>query len=410
MATKNHQPSAVLRASAAPPTKPSDGLWLDISPSLGPPHVGVAQGPHGSQGLWLAPGQTQTLQAQGGRRYRLGLRAKPAPTEALIPAEQPVLVLRHGADLWLSNAQAAGLVLNGFFATPENHLDIELGDQAWHVDGLATGQPIAGSEAHLLYWHGQAAHWPDAFNVSTAEGGFELHKTQWQSVSVPGPTAQASTSAATNAATVSTAEAASTTSAATSSAATLTSAEAAASSAAAEAATAATGQAAGTAAAATGTAAPTAAGAAAASAAGTGTAAAAASAAVGVGVSGAAVGAVAVGVAAIAAGTSGKKADTVVATPSTSSTNNTNTNTNNNTNTVTNKAPTAVVLTTALTNSAIAENTSTTSRTKVADIGITDDALGTNTITLTGADAANFEVDVVTLNLASSWRFEFHGG
>ncbi len=156
MATKNHQPSAVLRASAAPPTKPSDGLWLDISPSLGPPHVGVAQGPHGSQGLWLAPGQTQTLQAQGGRRYRLGLRAKPAPTEALIPAEQPVLVLRHGADLWLSNAQAAGLVLNGFFATPENHLDIELGDQAWHVDGLATGQPIAGSEAHLLYWHGPA--------------------------------------------------------------------------------------------------------------------------------------------------------------------------------------------------------------------------------------------------------------
>jgi len=119
------------------------------------------------------------------------------------------------------------------------------------------------------------------------------------------------------------------------------------------------------------------------------------------------VGAVAVGVAAIAAGTSGKKADTVVATPSTSSTNNTNTNTNNNTNTVTNKAPTAVALTTAVTNSAIAENTSTTSRTKVADIGITDDALGTNTITLTGADAANFEVDGTALYLKANVALNF---
>ena len=162
VASKNQLPSSAPRAGAGAPPKPHSGLWLDISPQLGSPQAGAALGPHASQGLWLAPGQTQTLQAQGGRRYRLGLRAKPAPTEALIPAEQPVLVLRHGADLWLSNAQAAGLVLNGFFATPENHLDIELGDQAWHVDGLATGQPIAGSEAHLLYWHGQAAHWPDA--------------------------------------------------------------------------------------------------------------------------------------------------------------------------------------------------------------------------------------------------------
>ena len=212
VASKNQLPSSAPRAGAGAPPKPHSGLWLDISPQLGSPQAGAALGPHASQGLWLAPGQTQTLQAQGGRRYRLGLRAKPAPTEALIPTEQPVLVLRHGADLWLSNAQAAGLVLNGFFATPENHLDIELGDQAWHVDGLATGQPIAGSEAHLLYWHGQAAHWPDAFNVSTAEGGFELHKTQWQSVPVPGPTAQASTSATSSAASAEAASAASATS------------------------------------------------------------------------------------------------------------------------------------------------------------------------------------------------------
>ncbi len=59
---------------------------------------------------------------------------------------------------------------------------------------------------------------------------------------------------------------------------------------------------------------------------------------------------------------------------------------------MTNKAPTAVALTTALTNNAIAENTSTTTRTKVADIAVTDDALGSNTITLGGADATSFEV------------------
>ena len=57
-----------------------------------------------------------------------------------------------------------------------------------------------------------------------------------------------------------------------------------------------------------------------------------------------------------------------------------------------NEAPTAVALTTALTNNAILETASTSTRTKVADIGITDDALGTNTITLSGADAASFEV------------------
>jgi hypothetical protein len=44
LATKNHQPSAVLRASAAPPAKPPNGLWLDISPPLGPPHAGAALG------------------------------------------------------------------------------------------------------------------------------------------------------------------------------------------------------------------------------------------------------------------------------------------------------------------------------------------------------------------------------
>jgi hypothetical protein len=55
-----------------------------------------------------------------------------------------------------------------------------------------------------------------------------------------------------------------------------------------------------------------------------------------------------------------------------------------------NEAPTALSLTnTTLT---IAENISTTNRIKVGDINITDDALGTETITLTGADAASFEI------------------
>jgi hypothetical protein len=68
-----------------------------------------------------------------------------------------------------------------------------------------------------------------------------------------------------------------------------------------------------------------------------------------------------------------------------------------------------VALTTALTNNAIAENSSTTTRTKVADIGITDDALGTNSITLTGADAANFEVDVRLQQPHNIWQSDGHG-
>jgi hypothetical protein len=28
---------------------------------------------------------------------------------------------------------------------------------------------MAGSDAQLMYWHGQAAQWPDAFDVSTVD-------------------------------------------------------------------------------------------------------------------------------------------------------------------------------------------------------------------------------------------------
>ena len=56
-----------------------------------------------------------------------------------------------------------------------------------------------------------------------------------------------------------------------------------------------------------------------------------------------------------------------------------------------NEAPTAVALN--ITRASLPENTSTNSRIKVADIGISDDALGSNTISLLGADAGSFEVD-----------------
>jgi len=64
-----------------------------------------------------------------------------------------------------------------------------------------------------------------------------------------------------------------------------------------------------------------------------------------------------------------------------------------------NEAPTAVALTSALAGNRIDENTSTSARIKVADILITDDALGTETVTLTGADASAFEVHAGALYL-----------
>lgn len=56
-----------------------------------------------------------------------------------------------------------------------------------------------------------------------------------------------------------------------------------------------------------------------------------------------------------------------------------------------NRAPTAVVLSNQL--HALPENTNTASRIKVADIAITDEALGENALSLSGADANAFEID-----------------
>lgn len=53
------------------------------------------------------------------------------------------------------------------------------------------------------------------------------------------------------------------------------------------------------------------------------------------------------------------------------------------------------------------EDASTTTSVRVADIVITDDALGTNTLTLTGADATDFEIIGTELYLRSSTALDF---
>lgn len=56
-----------------------------------------------------------------------------------------------------------------------------------------------------------------------------------------------------------------------------------------------------------------------------------------------------------------------------------------------NQAPTVVTLTHQTTS--LAENSSTATRVKLADVEVADDGLGTNDLTVTGADASSFEVD-----------------
>jgi Ca2+-binding RTX toxin-like protein len=75
------------------------------------------------------------------------------------------------------------------------------------------------------------------------------------------------------------------------------------------------------------------------------------------------------------------------------------------TNVVTNQSPTDIVLTNPTT--AIAENTSTTTRIKVADIAITDDALGTNNLSVSGTDASFFEIDGNVLYLKANTALNF---
>ena len=70
-----------------------------------------------------------------------------------------------------------------------------------------------------------------------------------------------------------------------------------------------------------------------------------------------------------------------------------------------NHAPTALALDNQITS--IAENASTAARIKVADVAITDDSNGTNTLSVSGVDAAFFEVDSSGLYLKAGTALDF---
>jgi CxxC motif-containing protein len=70
-----------------------------------------------------------------------------------------------------------------------------------------------------------------------------------------------------------------------------------------------------------------------------------------------------------------------------------------------NQAPTAVSLQNQVTS--LAENTSTDTRIKVADITVTDDGLGTNSLSVSGTDASFFEVDTTGLYLKAGTSLDF---
>nr|WP_233467039.1 Calx-beta domain-containing protein [Dolichospermum flos-aquae] len=70
-----------------------------------------------------------------------------------------------------------------------------------------------------------------------------------------------------------------------------------------------------------------------------------------------------------------------------------------------NQAPTNITLQNSITN--LPEGTSTTARLKVADIVITDDGLGSNTISLTGVDAASFEVEGTVLYIKKDTKLDY---
>jgi len=71
-----------------------------------------------------------------------------------------------------------------------------------------------------------------------------------------------------------------------------------------------------------------------------------------------------------------------------------------------NKAPTAVSFTNTVTS--LAEDASTSSRVKVADIAVADDARGTNSLALSGADASKFELvgNALFLKAGTALNFE----
>jgi uncharacterized protein YjiK len=73
--------------------------------------------------------------------------------------------------------------------------------------------------------------------------------------------------------------------------------------------------------------------------------------------------------------------------------------------TVPNQAPTAVALTNTTT--AILENSNTTSAVKVSDIVVTDDGLGTNVLSLSGADASFFQISGSSLYIKAGTVIDY---
>ena len=73
-----------------------------------------------------------------------------------------------------------------------------------------------------------------------------------------------------------------------------------------------------------------------------------------------------------------------------------------------NDAPTAIAF--SDTTPAIAETANTTNRTKVADISIVDDGIGTNVLSLAGADAALFEIEDSVLYLKAGTVLNYESG
>ncbi len=369
-------PSGKGVVSRAAPKRAVNGEGQAIAVHISPAH---AEGKPGGVGevtamgeatsLVLHSGQTQTLSAKTPKRYRIG-RALGAGKASELPVEmaEQLVVLRQGNDLWLHTAHNASLLLSGFFDTDGSQLQLDWGDNSWLADTRETGPNVAGTDAQLLYWRGPAEHWsPDFLHSAQADlPDFARHKTQLQLTPPPvaealpvGPEAAPAPTASSGLASDTAATASSNPSVAS----TPTGTGAASSAA---------------------TAAPAAAPMAApVSVQGLGSVMAASSgvgAAV-LGVAGAVGMAAALGSkpkdssgASSGSGGSGSSSGLgALVTPG-------------------NQAPTAVALTSALSGNALAENTSTSSRTKVADMAITDDALGSNTISLSGADAASFEV------------------
>ena len=73
--------------------------------------------------------------------------------------------------------------------------------------------------------------------------------------------------------------------------------------------------------------------------------------------------------------------------------------------TLPNQAPSAIALTNTTT--AILENSNTTAAVKVADITVTDDGLGTNNLTLSGADASAFQITGASLYIKAGTVIDF---